>query len=87
MYYILSGCLPFDSLFNEEITQSTVSCTFELEGRCWDSVSSDAKDLIQKMLCPQEKRISIHQALKHPWLKRKEELKSATKRGKGLKYI
>lgn len=87
MFYILCGYLPFDSLFMEEITSSTVNCSYDMEGREWQMVSNDAKDLISKLLCDQDKRITVNQALKHPWLKRKDELKSATKRSKIPKYI
>ena len=87
MYYILSGELPFDSLFMEKIVEKTIECEFEMEGRRWRGVSEEGKDLVRRLLCGQRERITVHQALKHPWLKEKEELKSATKRGRGPKYI
>ena len=40
----------------------------------WDKISDDAKDLIKKLLCDENKRLSAKQALNHPWL-RDEEIK------------
>ena len=37
----------------------------------WEQVSSEAKDLIKKLLTyDSDKRISAHDALAHPWLKK-----------------
>ena len=36
---------------------------------CWDAVSSNAKDLIQKLLMKDPRqRISLDSAMAHPWL-------------------
>jgi len=34
----------------------------------WENISYEAKDLIKKMLCSVEKRITIEQIYKHPWI-------------------
>ena len=37
----------------------------------WEQVSSEAKDLVKKLLTyDSDKRISAHDALGHPWLKK-----------------
>lgn len=50
MYFMLSGCLPFQSNCNEEITELSVNCDYSLEGVHWSNISAAAKDLIQKIL-------------------------------------
>ena len=38
-----------------------------MDGEAWEDVSEEVKDLITKMLAPQEKRFSAQEAIKHPW--------------------
>lgn len=41
-----------------------------MNGRQWADISEDAKDLVGRMLDPDpERRITIEDALKHPWIK------------------
>lgn len=37
--------------------------SFDFEGEEWEDVSEDAKDLIQKLVCKPEKRLSAGEAL------------------------
>jgi calcium-dependent protein kinase len=39
-----------------------------MDGDEWDAISDEAKDLIAKMIIPQESRISASDVLRHPWL-------------------
>lgn len=43
-----------------------------MNGRQWTDISEDAKDLVGRMLDPDpdpEHRITVDDALKHPWIK------------------
>ena len=39
MFYILSGSLPFDSVFSEDIARNTVECVLPLESGHWRKIS------------------------------------------------
>lgn len=70
MYCRLNGTLPFDADDLETIVEQTVLDDLELEGRFWQNVSPEAKDLLTNLLRkdPSE-RISVKEALQHPWIK------------------
>ncbi len=38
--------------------------------RKWAKVSKEAKDLIRKLICKADNRITAHTALDHPWFKK-----------------
>ena len=42
---------------------------FDFEGEEWEDVSADAKDLIQKLICKPERRLSAGEALQHSWIR------------------
>lgn len=71
-YILLCGYPPFFGKNDEEIIESIKIGKFDFNLPSFQYVSSDAKDLIQKMLqkSPQ-KRCSAQQALQHPWFKNK----------------
>ena len=39
-----------------------------MEGDAWDVISAEAKDLVSRMLAPQQSRITAKEVLAHPWL-------------------
>jgi len=60
LYLMLSGFLPFDSEFPEEIIRNTIEGIYEINDDFWKLVCEDAKDLIKRLLdIDPEKRISI----------------------------
>lgn len=60
LYFILSGDLPFNSDENDLIVQKTIEGDYNMNGRSWDIISDQAKNLIQNMLeKDQTKRFSI----------------------------
>lgn len=67
LYILLSGRAPFYSKDQKEliemITKSSISFAFPE----FDNVSSQAKDLMNKMVVDQEKRISASEVLQHEW--------------------
>jgi len=42
---------------------------YDFDGEEWDEVSKEAKDLIKKLICKPERRLSAAEALEHKWLK------------------
>ena len=42
---------------------------FDFDGEEWDDISNDAKDLIKKLICKPERRLTAEQALKHKWVR------------------
>ena len=43
---------------------------FDFDGEEWDDISKEAKDLIKKLICKPEKRLTAQEALEHKWFKR-----------------
>mmetsp|Transcript_8875 Transcript_8875/g.779 ORF Transcript_8875/g.779 Transcript_8875/m.779 type:complete len:87 (-) Transcript_8875:79-339(-) len=69
MFFMLRGSLPFDSWDPEEINLNTLEGKYSLDDKHWNNVSSQAKNLIKKLLNNNpEERISIKDALKHEWI-------------------
>jgi len=70
IYIILSGFRPFEAEDRYELYQQVINADYEFFSPEWDSISSEAKDLIQKMLkVKSTERITIDQALAHPWIR------------------
>ncbi len=101
MYILLSGDLPFSGNTEKEITQKILSGKLSFKNTIFDSVSTQAKDLITKCLIyDKNKRISVKDALQHPFfvddldpnnifqenLDSKEILKSLKKYSKHSKF-
>ncbi|KAA6327815.1 MAG: putative CAMK/CAMK1 protein kinase, partial [Streblomastix strix] len=68
MYVLLCGYPPFyeenDALLFDQIQNGS----FEFDSSVWDTISSNAKDLISHLLIVDpQKRLTAEQALKHPW--------------------
>lgn len=69
MYVFLSGQQPFQGQELNQVFQRIVQADFSFEGPEWDPVSTSAKSLISLMIkANPHHRITIDQALKHPWL-------------------
>ena len=43
---------------------------FDFDGEEWDEISKEAKDLIKKLICRPEKRLTAQEALNHKWFKK-----------------
>ncbi|EQC40625.1 CAMK protein kinase [Saprolegnia diclina VS20] len=72
LYILLCGSHPFDTfntLSDQEIGKRIVKGQFNTQTRAWRRISSEAKDLIQKLLVVDPaKRLTAYDALRHPWL-------------------
>ena len=67
LYTMLSGKFPFNGKSEKEIFKSILKKKFDFSDKIWKNISSEVKDLINHMLCPEEKRFSAEQVLDHPW--------------------
>ncbi|XP_077861907.1 peripheral plasma membrane protein CASK-like [Saccoglossus kowalevskii] len=69
LYILLSGSLPFYGT-KDRLFDSIVKGKYYLKTKAWEHISEAAKDLLQKMLSVDpEERITVDQALSHPWLR------------------
>ncbi|KAG5176968.1 hypothetical protein JKP88DRAFT_270786 [Tribonema minus] len=69
-YILLGGYPPFQDENQVRLFMKIKKGTFTFHPKYWDAISTDAKDLISRMLVvdPQQ-RITAAQALKHPWIR------------------
>lgn len=70
MFVLLSGKVPFEGNTNDIIQEKVIEGKFSMTGGLWNSVSSEAKDLIGLILRPVETRIEASIALQHDWFSR-----------------
>lgn len=68
LYVMLCGYPPFDGDTEEEILLNVQSGEYDFDDEVWEKVSDEAKDLINKLLVPENDRLSPKEALDHPWL-------------------
>lgn len=78
LYVMLSGCFPFGGSTEEETKEAIAKEQLRLEGTFWESVSSQAKDLIRQLLAldPQD-RLTASGCLNHPWLQSMQHRKKS----------
>jgi calcium-dependent protein kinase len=70
---MLCGVPPFTGENDDEIYCAVKQGRVSFDEAEWDSVSSDAKDLILKLLTKDiSKRYSARQALAHPWIRKQK---------------
>ncbi|CAI2167651.1 14242_t:CDS:2 [Funneliformis geosporum] len=68
MYTLLCGYTPFGGEDQAALFDSILSGVYYFEEEYWSEISDYAKDLIDKMMTyDADKRITVHDALKHPW--------------------
>lgn len=78
LYLMLCGSLPFKGPDSTAIMEKVKKGKYSLEEDVWNSVSSPAKKLLQKLLViDPTKRLSAEKALKDPWLSTVESAKGA----------
>lgn len=69
MYILLCGYPPFYGDDDQEILRAVLRGAYEFEGEEWLEVSDAAKDLIRRLICKPERRLSAEEALKHEWIR------------------
>lgn len=53
----------------------------------WKNISDLAKDLVSKLICQKDKRITINEALEHKWIKYPQQLVSYIGTNNRRRYI
>jgi len=68
IFTIVAGYQPFQARDDSRLLRSIITGNFEFHDSHWCFISSEAKDLINKLLCVDpKKRLSAQDALKHEW--------------------
>ena len=71
IYALISGSLPFDHEKQQEAIRMTLKDKLSFSYPEWDSISDDCKDLLSQLLAKDpSKRITLENALKHPWFEK-----------------
>jgi len=85
LFIILCGYPPFFSDEENEQDSETAVLKAVVKGRYnfhsafWDQVSSEAKDLVSRLLClDPQLRLSAREALRHPWIMRHRKRRQLT---------
>ncbi|XP_066551991.1 calcium/calmodulin-dependent protein kinase type IV [Amia ocellicauda] len=70
LYILLCGFEPFfDPRGDQYMYSRILNCDYEFVSPWWDEVSLNAKDLVSKLIVQDaQKRLSVQQALQHPWV-------------------
>ncbi|OBZ81914.1 Calcium/calmodulin-dependent protein kinase type 1D [Choanephora cucurbitarum] len=69
LFTLLSGYTPFWGEDQATLFQSIISGQYEYDEEYWSTISSSAKDLIDRLLTfDPNKRITAKEALEHPWI-------------------
>ena len=70
LYLLLSGEMPFNGPTNSTIFRKISKMKYTYPEKAWNSISNEAKDLIDHMIAPENERYSARQVLQHPWFKK-----------------
>ncbi|XP_064389784.1 calcium/calmodulin-dependent protein kinase type II-like [Halichondria panicea] len=74
LYILLVGYPPFWDDNQAKMFEQIKKGRFDYPAPEWDTVTSSAKDLINKMMTgDQLKRITANEALQHPWIKNRDK--------------
>ncbi|GJQ81753.1 putative forkhead associated domain protein [Trypoxylus dichotomus] len=69
LYYMLSQELPFAPSDIKLLSQLVLKGQYNMDQPVWNSVTEDAKDLVQNMLTVRpENRINLEEISDHPWI-------------------
>uniref|UniRef100_UPI0037E88D0D serine/threonine-protein kinase Chk2 n=1 Tax=Semicossyphus pulcher TaxID=241346 RepID=UPI0037E88D0D len=79
LFVCLGGYPPFHESFSKKtITEQIIAGEFKMVPAKWRNISSQAKDVVRKLLVVDpSKRMTIEEALHHPWLLDKDMLDEA----------
>ena len=72
LYIMLCGRPPFNGNTEDQIISKVKSGKWDFRGEIWHSISTEAKDLIAKLMTREVgRRLTAVEALAHPWIKSK----------------
>lgn len=69
LFIMLSGRPPFHSKNEEDLIKKIKAKSYTFNYPEFQNISKEAKDLITKMLCDEDKRLSAQEVLNHNWFK------------------
>jgi calcium-dependent protein kinase len=69
LYILISGYPCFNGEDDKEIISSILRGKVQFYSPEWDNISDDVKNLVLKMCCPPEKRLTAEQVLNETWVK------------------
>lgn len=88
LYILLGGYPPFHDENQRALFKKIIKGDYEFHHDYWSGVSDEAKQLIQGLLTVDPKlRLTVDQALAHPWLGKAEELLASTDLQSNLKVL
>lgn len=70
---MMSGAPPFYHESDDKVYEMILEAQADFDDEIWQHISLPAKDLLGKLLCPQDKRISAAEAIQHPWVTNKKD--------------
>lgn len=74
LYILLGGYPPFHDDNQRALFRKIVKGDYQFHPDYWSAVSNEAKDLIRGLLTLNpSKRLTVQQALQHPWVKAADE--------------
>ena len=68
LYAMLSGSFPFNGKSDKDIYKAIIKRKYDFKKDVWKNISNEAKDLINHLLCDEDKRYNAEMALNHPWI-------------------
>lgn len=79
LYTLLCGFPPFYDESIHTLTDKVACGQYSFLSPWWDPISDSAKDLISHLLCVDpDKRYTIHQFFRHPWITQEEKANETT---------
>ncbi|XP_023344786.1 myosin light chain kinase, smooth muscle [Eurytemora carolleeae] len=84
-YVLVSGLSPFMGDTDLETMANVTIAEFDYEDEAFEKVSDEAKDFIDHLLVREkEKRSTVEESLKHPWILRESDLQRRCSQGSSL---
>lgn len=88
LYILLGGYPPFYDKNNQMLYRKILKGAYQFHPEYWMEVSENAKDLIRKLLVlDQHKRLTVDEALQHPWLAENDSDLSSRPLNSGLSEL
>lgn len=69
LYILICGLPPFYGDTDAEVLDMVRRCDYNFEGKEWSGASTAVTNLISRLICKPEKRLTAAEALKHKWFK------------------
>jgi len=67
LYIMLCGYPPFSGADDKEVMKNVKKGKISFSDELWGDVSKEAINLIKKLICKSEKRLTAEEALDHEW--------------------